>query len=144
LFFSFAVEKDLIDAPIQSLSIYFGFLMKKALNNLGSKVVLKWPNDLYLEKKVGGVITQIIGKNVVCGIGINTKFSVDGFDSLDIYVKNDKILDSFFDLVGLSWIEVFKEYKEEFVKTKSRFNIDGKLLEDGSLEINKKRIYSRR
>jgi BirA family biotin operon repressor/biotin-[acetyl-CoA-carboxylase] ligase len=146
LFFSFAIDKDLIDAPIQSLSIYFGFLVKKALNNLGSEVVLKWPNDLYLKKKVGGVITQVVGNLVVCGIGINTKFAPDGFDSLDIDVKNDTILDGFFDLLDkrVSWREVLKEYKEEFELTKSSFNIDAVLLDDGSLEKEGKRIFSKR
>jgi BirA family biotin operon repressor/biotin-[acetyl-CoA-carboxylase] ligase len=145
LFFSFAL-KNSFDVPIESLSIYFGYVFKKSLNNLGSKVVLKWPNDLYLEKKVGGVITNILDNMLVCGIGLNTKFAPDGFSYLDINVKNDKILDNFFDLLKEKpkWKDVFKEYKKEFFLTKKRFNINGELLEDGSLKIDNKRIFSRR
>ncbi|GAB6074363.1 biotin--[acetyl-CoA-carboxylase] ligase [Nautilia lithotrophica] len=152
LFFSFTYEKDKFkEIPIQSLSIYFGWLFKKTLNELGSKVVMKWPNDMYLVKnkalKIGGVITNIIKDYVVCGIGLNTKFAPsEDFGSLDINVKNDKILERFFFNLqkNYKWDLVIKEFAEEFEKYKSVFSIDGELQKDGSLKINEKRIYSRR
>jgi len=152
LFFSFTYEKDKFkEVPIQSLSIYFGWLFKKTLNELGSKVVMKWPNDIYLIEnkalKIGGVITNITKDYVVCGIGLNTKFAPsDNFGSLDINVKNDKILERFFFNLqkNYKWDLVIKEFAEEFEKYKSVFPIDGELQKDGSLKINEKRIYSRR
>ena len=64
LFFSFALEQaKLKEVPLESLSIYFGWIFKKTLNKLGSKAVMKWPNDIYLikekPKKIGGIITNI-------------------------------------------------------------------------------------
>jgi len=147
LFFSFCVSlEEFSFVPIQSLSIYFGFLMKKTLNSLGSKVVLKWPNDLYLKRKVGGILTNVKNKKVVCGIGINTKFEIDGFDRLDIEMKNDTILQEFFKLLKLkpNWDEIIKEYKKEFNLTKNRFLIEGELADDGSIMKNSQRIYSKR
>jgi len=147
LFFSFAYNKDEFDfIPIQSLSIYFGYLFKKTLNSLGSKAVLKWPNDIYLEKKIGGVITQVYGDYLVCGIGVNTSKKVDGFESLDIKTKNDKILKEYFNLLQQkpSWKETIEEYKVEFLKTKRNFGIEGELLDDGSLLKNNKKVYSKR
>jgi len=146
LFFSFAYEKKEFDfIPNHSLSIYFGWIMKKTLNSLNSKVLLKWPNDLYLEKKVGGVITQIVKNTIICGIGINTKHPLN-FSRLDINIKNDKILKCYFKLLEKkpSWDEVIEEYKKEFEVTKSRFGIDGELDFDGAIIKNNKKVYSKR
>ncbi len=148
LFFSFVVDKDEFSfVPVQSLSIYFGYLFKNTLNELGSNVVLKWPNDLYLDKKVAGVITNIVKDKIVCGIGVNSKYEVnENFSKLDIDIKNDKILHYFFDKVLLkpNWDEVIKSYKKEFYLLKDRFNIKGDLNMDGSLTYNNERIYSKR
>jgi len=150
LFFSFAYEIKHFDAPPQSLSIYFGWIFKATLNETGSKAVMKWPNDIYLldnkPKKIGGVITNILGDKVVCGIGLNTKFAPsEEFGSLDIDIKNDKILKTFFDNIKLyKWNRVLDEYKEEFEKTKEIFDIEGSLVDDGGIEKNKQRIYSKR
>ena len=53
LFFSFVVRKDDLpkDLPLQSVSIYYSFLLKIILNENGSKVWLKWPNDFYISNK---------------------------------------------------------------------------------------------
>ncbi len=151
LFFSFAFDKDkFADVPLQSLSIYFGWIFKTTLNEIGSKALMKWPNDIYLidekPKKIGGIITRIVNNIVICGIGLNTKFSPnENFGRLDIDVKNDKILYRFFEnLNNKTWDEVIKDFKYEFEKYKRVFGIHGNLAEDGSLENNKKRIYSRR
>ncbi len=149
LFFSFAYYKNEFNVPLESLSIYFGWLFKKSLNKLGSNVVMKWPNDIYLidkePKKIGGVITNIVRDFVVCGIGLNTSYSpLKEFGCLDIKVKNDKILQNFFDMDFPSWEEVFCEYKREFKRTGTFLGIEGKLLNDGSLEKNGQRIYSNR
>lgn len=152
LFFSFAYKKDDFNfVPIESLSIYFGWIFKKTLNKLGSKCIMKWPNDIYLidkdPLKIGGVLTTIVKNSIVCGIGLNTKFAPNnGFGRLDIEIKNDKILKSFFSNIEkrYSFKEVIYEFKEEFERYKNLFLIEGNLVKDGSLIINKKRIYSKR
>jgi BirA family biotin operon repressor/biotin-[acetyl-CoA-carboxylase] ligase len=146
LFFSFAdYIENYKNIPLQSLSIYFGWIIKEVLNEFGSKAVLKWPNDIYLERKIGGVITNIKSNVLICGIGINTKFAVDGFDSLDIDVKNDKILKRFFEKVNKkNFSDIIKSYKIEFEKTKKRFMIEGTLLEDGAILKKNEKVYSRR
>jgi BirA family biotin operon repressor/biotin-[acetyl-CoA-carboxylase] ligase len=147
LFFSFSYGKNEFDfVPLQSLSIYFGWLFKSTLNSLGSKAVLKWPNDIYLNKKIGGVITKVTKKAVICGIGLNTTKSVGEFESLDIKIKNDKILKAYFETLSKkpSWEYVIENYKREFDATKSFFNIDAELLNDGSIIKNQKRVYSGR
>jgi len=152
LFFSFAYKVDEFKGiPLQSLSIYFGWIFKKTLNSFGSEVVLKWPNDIYLIKekplKVGGVITNIKRDILICGIGLNTKYSPSLiFGSLDIEIKNDKILKEFFKRLEskINFFQVIKEYKIEFEKTKSLFKIDGDLGLDGAILKNNKRVYSKR
>jgi len=147
LFFSFAIKNN-FDAPLQSLSIFFAFIMKKTLEEFNIKTYLKWPNDLYSVnlKKVCGVLTNIKKDILIVGIGLNTKKSpLKEFDSLDLKIKNDKILKTFLkNLFEYSWEQIISEYKEEFEKTKNLFGIEGDLQKDGSIKIKNKRVYSKR
>jgi len=151
LFFSFSIDKNSLpsDLPIQSTSIYYMYQLKQLLNNLGSKVKFKWPNDLYLENKVGGIISNIKNDIILIGIGLNTKNS-SSFQNLDINLENEKLLKLYFDYLqeNKSWKEVFLEYEKEFYKNSfitSEYDLSKTFLkEDGSIEINGERIYSLR
>lgn len=155
LLFSFALDEAHLpkDVAPQSMSIYFSFLLKEVLAQRGSNVWLKWPNDFYIDaRKIGGTITNKIGDKVVCGIGINlTKY--EAFGTLDIACPVVEILQEYFELLSTSvtWKEVFSKYKLEFYRSKvfkthiasERVSLkEAILLEDGSLEIDKKRVYT--
>jgi BirA family biotin operon repressor/biotin-[acetyl-CoA-carboxylase] ligase len=150
LFFSFCIDKSYLNhIPIQSISIYFGFLFKEVLSEFGSKVLLKWPNDLYLENKIGGIITNIVSNNIICGIGVNTTSHVNNFDRLDLEIDNLVILNSFFKKIEkrVSWNEVFNKFKVEFYNTNfvtsnGIYLKDSILNSDGSISINNERKYS--
>jgi len=74
LFLSFTIHLDELpnDLKLESSSIYFSYLLQKTLFELGSKVWLKWPNDFYIDDlKLGGMITNIVGNSLVCGVGLN-------------------------------------------------------------------------
>ena len=146
LFFSFVVSLEEFNfIPLQSLSVYFSYLMYEILKKYDKRVTLKWANDLYIlenePKKVGGILTNIKKKKIICGIGVNTKFAPE-IDSeyksgcLDINIKNDKILEEFFDKLDKKkkWGKVFFEYKKIFEKNKKIFGIDGILNNDATLK----------
>jgi len=144
LFFSFSIHKDKLpdDLLLQSISIYFMYQLKKLLKTLGSKVKFKWPNDLYLKKKVGGCITNIKNDIIICGIGLNTKSSLE-YESLDIDIENEKLLKIYLEYIQNfpKWQEIFEEFEEEFYK----YNfINAKLNKDGSITKDNERIYSLR
>ena len=157
LFFSFVVNETSLpkDLPLASGSIYFGFLFKEALHFFGSKVWLKWPNDLYINNnKIGGIITQKIGNNLICGIGLNL-IKDDNFGYLDIQIDKKEILNIFFNIVqnNHSWREVFSKFSVEFQKSKNfSFHLNNKkvslksamLNSDGSLSINNEEVYNLR
>ena len=150
LFFSFSIQKENIpdDLPMQSISIYYMYLLKKLLNQFGSKVKFKWPNDLYLKNKVGGIISNIKNDIIIIGIGLNTKQSKT-FQALDINVSNKEILYKYLEIINkYSWNEIFEEYKYEFYENRfisSEFDLGKAVLNnDGSIEINGERIYSLR
>ena len=146
LFFSFCIDlKEFDFVPLQSLSVYFSFLMYKILKKYNDKLTIKWANDLYIldktPKKVGGVLCNIKNKKIVCGIGINTKKNVSlsgeyESGSLDINIKNDKILEEFLYLIDkkISWEEVFKEYNKIFEKNRGIFGIKSSLNNDATLK----------
>jgi len=158
LFFSFALAiKDLPkDMEIVSSSIYFSYIMKELLNETNSKIWLKWPNDFYIgNSKAGGTITQIIGDNLVCGIGLNTTHASGDFAVLDIEIDKKNLLNEFFNRLKeiTSWKKIFSKYSLEFeLSKKYQTHYNGceislekaQLNNDGSLSIGDKRIYSLR
>ena len=157
LFFSIAIKKGNLpsDLPLQSSSIYFGNLVQAVLRNYDSGVWLKWPNDIYLEsKKVGGIITQMQGNFLILGIGLNMA-KKEGFASLDMGVTPLEVAQLIIQKIKVvqSWKQIFSKYRLEFEKSKGHMTKlgeqkiamqDAKLLFDGSIEVDGKRIFSLR
>ncbi len=158
LFFSFAIAREDLpsDLKLESSSIYFTYLLKQALEAVGSKVWLKWPNDFYLDEiKIGGAITNLYKETLVCGIGLNTKHAPEGFSKLDIDIENNILLKHYFEILNNppKWKQVFSQYQIEFDKSRSYFTHSGDqrlslenahLLDDGSIECDGQRIFSLR
>lgn len=158
LFFSFAILKEAVpkDLSIQSASIYFSFILKNILKDLGSKLWLKWPNDFYIEdKKIGGTITTVSNNVVMCGIGINLIKVCEDFGLLDIEVNINNLLCEYLKNIEKKffWRDVFRQYVIEFqLSKKFQATINGKkvsleqaiLNDDGSIEINNEKVYSLR
>ena len=158
LYLSFAIdESDLpSDLAPASASIYFAFILVLALRDKGSKIWLKWPNDLYLaNRKIAGIITTKINNIYICGIGLNLTNCPNYADCLDIELSRDDIVDLYFKSLSTKpkWKQIFSKYLVEFELSKS-FSIhiddkevslnDAKLQSDGSIIINNKRVYSAR
>ena len=158
LFLSFAIKRDKLvnDLPLESVSIYFSYLLKETLCEFGSKVFLKWPNDFYIgKKKIGGMITNMVEDTLICGVGINLITAPEGFESLDITISREIVIENYLKKLEkkVLWKQVFSKYKLEFVNNKEffthsngkRISLESSILEsDGSLNINGERIYSRR
>ncbi len=156
LFVSFVLKKDEIskDVKLQSLSIYFAYLLKEILEKKGSSVWLKWPNDFYIkDKKIGGFLVSIVGENIVASFGLNTKKAPKNFEILDIDIDKIQIIKELILKIKSkkSWIAIFKKYKVEFEKSKNFFtkvgdkkeSLKGAILnEDGSITIKNKRVLS--
>ena len=157
-FASIAVKLDEIpdDLPLSSASIYFSFIMKKTLEDLGENIWLKWPNDFYLnDNKIGGTITKKMNDVLVCGIGINLKNSENGYRALQSDISPQILLKKY--LFALQkfpkWKQVFSEYEVEFelsrkfsvhIENYQKSLLDASLCEDGSLLLGGKRVYSLR
>ncbi len=76
LTFSIGVWIDRGVQDLAGLSIDVGVAICQALNGLGVKARLKWPNDLWVdERKLAGLLTELQGDQdqtfVVIGIGLN-------------------------------------------------------------------------
>lgn len=158
LFISVALPRSILpeDLRLESSSIYLAFLMKELLNSYGSKTWLKWPNDFYLgNKKIGGVITNLMGDTLVCGIGINLIAAPGDFEKIDITISAYDLTKAYSELfINLpSWKQIFSNYQIEFENSRDFFTHDNNekvaleravLLEDGSLECDGQRIFSLR
>ena len=158
IFFSFVVNKDFLpdDLPIQSSSIYFSFILKKVLKDFKSLVWLKWPNDFYIDdKKIGGTITTVSKDLIYCGIGINLKNVSEDFGKLDIDVDISNVLKNYFSKLEkkIFWKQIFSEFKVEFQHSKKfqttianqKISLENAMLnEDGSIQVNNKKVFSLR
>ncbi len=158
LFLSFCVDLKQLpkDLPLQSVSIYFAYLLKELLSEKGSEIWVKWPNDFYLkDKKIGGVITAKIDKYIVCSIGLNIAKSPEKFEKLDVAVNRDEIVKEFINKIDcfVSWKQVFSKYKIEFHKSKKfKIHMEDAIVSlekavldfDGSICIDNKKFYSLR
>ena len=157
-FISFAIERSLLpsDLKLESSSIYFATILKETLKDLGSEVWLKWPNDFYLgEQKLGGLITNLVGDSLICGVGINLKNAPEPFATIDIEISPEGLSNLYMSHLKSfpSWKQIFSKFQLEFERSKS-FSThsnnttielkDAVLCEDGSLECNGQRIYSLR
>lgn len=157
-FFLFVLDKNDLpdDLQIQSSSIYFSFLLKECLKELGSNVWLKWPNDFYINnKKIGGTITTMTSNLIFCGIGLNLISVSDEFGKLDIEVEINNLLQNYFFKLKkkISWKEIFSDFRVEFTQSKkSKTTIENQkvslenaiLNDDGSIQVNNKKVFSLR
>ncbi|NOR54683.1 MAG: biotin--[acetyl-CoA-carboxylase] ligase [Sulfurovum sp.] len=165
-FASFALPLNALpqDLPLHSASIYFSFIMKQTLVEMGENIWLKWPNDFYKnDEKVGGTITKKVDATLVCGIGINLKKSQNGFSSLQSDISPELLLEKYLEALEKfpKWKQVFSEYEIEFelsrkfsVHTGNNENAqdkdfkkslsDASLEEDGSVMIEGTKVYSLR
>ncbi len=158
LFFSFVISKDELpnDLKLESASIYFSFLLKEILLKHQSNVWLKWPNDFYIKnKKIGGTITTFSNNLLLCGIGLNLLKVSEDYGFLDIDIDPKTLLEEYFDLIEskVSWKQIFSNFEIEFKRSKeyqTTINkekvslIDAILLDDGSIMIDNKKVYSLR
>ncbi len=157
-FASIAIKEERLpkDLPLYSASIYFAFLIKEILKRENRDLRLKWPNDLYIkDKKCGGVITSKIRDFFIIGVGVNFIAPNSAFGSLKWENGSLNLLSEYIEAIkkSISWKEIFSKYKLEFnskdlaQSAAFRGTVPNKwdiLQEDGSLQINGERIYSKR
>ena len=158
LFLSFALPRTSLpdDLKLESSSLYFAYLFKETLSGFGSKMWLKWPNDFYVDgKKVGGLITNLLNDKLVCGIGLNLKAAPQGFGTVDIFIEQKLLLESYFAKLNekASWKQIFSKFELEFDKSRTFLSHshgqiisleNAVMLSDGSIECNGQRIFSLR
>lgn len=145
-----------IDLPLSSASIYFSYMMKQTLVELGENIWLKWPNDFYKnDEKIGGTITKKVKDTLVCGIGINLKNSQNGYSALQSDISAEKLLEKYLEALEKypKWKQIFSEYAVEFELSR-KFSVhienyqkslrDAILCDDGSLIIGGQKVFSLR
>ena len=158
LFFSFCMSETALPGDLrgESASIYFSMIMRETFAARGSRIWLKWPNDFYVDdKKIGGTLTTRVGEIYVCGMGINLKNAPQNAGILDIEVSPSVAVGEFCKRLQTapSWAEIFKKFKIEFEKSREFITHfegeeillkEAKLLPDGSLEVDGRRVFSLR
>lgn len=154
-FASFALSSQALpdDLPLSAISIYFAYLFATLLREKGSKLFVKWPNDLYIDgKKIGGVLSTKKGEIIVCGIGLNLEFAPHYAGVLDIKCEAKELGRAFAKYLEIlpKWKEILSKFKVEFQKSK-KFSVhvdlepvsleNAVLNDDGSISIDGKKVF---
>ncbi|MGH2327642.1 biotin--[acetyl-CoA-carboxylase] ligase [Campylobacter taeniopygiae] len=158
LHLSFCLKEENLpkDLPLASVSIYFAYLIKEILADKGSKIWLKWPNDLYLDdKKAGGIMSTKISDFIIGGVGLNIVFAPKNRALCDIKISIENLVKEFIKKLEkkILWKNIFSKYMLEFEKSR-HFSVhyegkifsleDACLYQDGSILLDNKRVYSLR
>lgn len=78
LWFSLVVKLNRICTPLYNLMA--GVAVAKVIKKLGLNVCLKWPNDILINnKKVCGILSELIKDRIIIGIGINVNIDIQEF-----------------------------------------------------------------
>lgn len=79
IWMSIILKPDIQPYKAPFLTLIAGASIVKALNDLGIKTTIKWPNDIIINnKKISGILTELSAEidrinHIVLGIGINVK-----------------------------------------------------------------------
>lgn len=116
IWMSIILKPSLMPYKAPFITLIAGASIAKALNDLGIKTSIKWPNDVILnDKKISGILTELSAEieqinYIVLGIGINVKtmeFSKEISNiATSLYKENYKV----------SRVDIVKNILEEFEK----------------------------
>ncbi|WP_432736273.1 biotin--[acetyl-CoA-carboxylase] ligase [Maridesulfovibrio sp. FT414] len=99
------------------LPLVVGYLVCKALKDLGVEIQLKWPNDILIDgKKAGGILIEERDGVIMVGIGLNLAYAPDReLLRPDHAVPAGKINTDDMQLGPLeTWIEMIKYFRNNF------------------------------
>mgnify|MGYP002759888614 CR=1 FL=1 len=77
LYYSLVLRVDGGMRQLEGLSLVVGLAVRRALQEMGVRAGLKWPNDVLVEnRKIAGILLELVGDpadvcHVVLGVGIN-------------------------------------------------------------------------
>jgi len=113
LLFSFYIEPKRNRDDWGWLPLIAGYSVAKTLHAFHATV--KWPNDILINnRKVSGLIAEVVGNGVVIGIGINVGMSED---QLPVETATSLLIEGGVDLTRDEILcEVLEEFEEHFVQ----------------------------
>ena len=147
---SLAVKQEDIKLQHTLIPLLSGFLFTEVLKDIN--LSLKWPNDIILNNlKVGGILVEKSGNNIVIGIGINyfwEKPGIPGAGSIFIKRQEDSLINLHAEKWGNLVMSSLAKNKFDLDKYKQKLQTLGKIVEypegrgwaedinkDGSLKI---------
>ncbi len=113
LLFSFYIEPKRNRDDWGWIPLIAGYSVAKTLHAFDATV--KWPNDILINnKKVSGLIAEVVGDGVVIGIGVNVGMSED---QLPVETATSLLIEGGVDLTRDEILcEVLEEFEEHFVQ----------------------------
>jgi len=113
LLFSFYIEPQRNRDDWGWIPLIAGYSVAKTLHAFHATV--KWPNDILINnRKVSGLIAEVVGNGVVIGIGINVGMDED---QLPVQTATSLLIEGGVDLTRDEILcEVLEEFEEHFVQ----------------------------
>ena len=150
VYMTICTENDLSKLPITLIT---GLICKKAINKISNKsiIMLKWPNDILLnKKKIGGILveTEVCNKKIrtIIGIGINIKIKKeeswwDDLSKFSIEAKRNELINQILsdfieksDKLDFNWMD---EWKNSCIHMNKKIKInDGNAFEKEAIFLD--------
>jgi len=113
LLFSFYIEPQRNRDDWGWISLIAGYSVAQSLHAFHATV--KWPNDILIgDKKVSGLIAEVVGDGVVIGIGVNVAMEQD---QLPVETATSLLIEGGVDLTRDEILcEILEEFEEHFVQ----------------------------
>ncbi len=144
LYCSFSLGK----IRVKGLGFILPLAVVMALELLGGKdIVIRWPNDIYWKgRKLAGILIEVSGDVIVCGIGVNISASPQVFDrpvvclqEMGLEVKKEELLFVLLDQINGLLADRFDAIKHRYLSKVDR--IPGKWRVRGKEKEEEVYIY---
>ncbi len=91
LAFTFVFEYEIRPAQSHRIALYIAKAVNQMLHDFNLATKIKWPNDIYLDRKLAGILIDYRDGKVIVGIGINLDEDFEHFEKTGISVEKTQL-----------------------------------------------------
>lgn len=91
LAFTFVFNHQTTPAESHRVALYLAKALNQTLRDYGLDTRIKWPNDIYLLKKIAGILIDYRDGKFIVGIGVNLAEDFEQFEKTGIEVEKTQL-----------------------------------------------------
>ena len=91
LAFTFVFNHQTTPAESHRVALYLAKALNQTLQDYGLETLIKWPNDIYLQKKIAGILIDYRDGKFIVGIGVNLAEDFEQYEKTGIEVEKTQL-----------------------------------------------------